>query len=171
MECINFLRGSFERLGTLLQQAHGKEASKLFPTLEKAQWEEPGMLTIRSFPLKLRAGQALAVRGPQSLAEQLPCAKTTQALQCSSIAQSECLVCYKDPKSDKEIITLTSACWKLIERELIAEPRTVLMFHLLMCCKPLTCCQNLRLPYEIIPAKKFSFYASSCPSAGDRGMM
>lgn len=57
------------------------------------------------------------------------------------------------------------------ERELIAAPRSVLMFHLLMCCKPLTCCQNLRLPYEIIPAKKFSFYASSCPSAGDRGMM
>lgn len=55
--------------------------------------------------------------------------------------------------------------------ELIAVPWTVLIFHLLMCCRPLTCCQNLRLPYEIIPAKKFSLYASSCPSAGDRGMM
>lgn len=55
------------------------------------------------------------MQGPGSLAEELHCAETTQALQCSSIAQFDLLICYKDPKSDKEIITLTSACWKLIE--------------------------------------------------------
>lgn len=56
VHCINFLRGPFERIGTLLQLAHSKEANKIFPTLEKAQWEEPGTLTIRSFPPESRPG-------------------------------------------------------------------------------------------------------------------